>query len=103
MDEPFEVKIKSKPDQVTLKFSGNLVINYIEDIVKEVKESIDLSKPVHFDIANPENIDLTFIQLVLSVQKTCINKNIGFTVSAKLKDDMKLLLTNAGFKSIISN
>ena len=103
MDKPFEIKIKNKADKLTLKFSGSLVINYIEEITKEVKEKMDMSKAIHVNIANPENIDLTFIQLVMSIQKTCINKNIEFTVSAKIKEDQKLLLTNAGFNSIISN
>ena len=103
MDKPFEIKFKKKQDNLTIKFSGNLVINYIEEIAKEVKEKLDMSKPVHVDIANPENIDLTFIQLVISIQKTCNSKNIDFTASAKIKEELKLVLTNAGFTSIISN
>jgi len=103
MENPFSIKLKSKPDLLTMKFSGNLVINYIEDITGEVKDKIDMGKPVHVEISNPESIDLTFVQLVISLQKTCMKKDISFTVSAKIKDDQKLLLTNAGFKNIISN
>ncbi len=103
MDKPFEIKIRKKSDLQTVKFSGNLMINYIEEIAKTVKEKVDLSKAVHVDIASPENIDLTFIQLVLSLQKTCLSNSVEFTVSSKIKDDLKLLLANAGFNNIISN
>ncbi len=103
MDKPFEIKLKNKPDKLTLKFSGNLVINYIEDITRSVTEMADMSKPLHIDIANPDSIDLTFIQLVISLQKTCLNKNIEFTVAARIKDDLKIILANAGFNNIISN
>jgi len=103
MDKPFEIKTKRKADKLTLKFSGSLVINSIEEITNEVKEKMDTGRSIHVYIANPENIDLTFIQLVMSIRKTCINKNIEFTVSAKIKEDLKLLLTNAGFSNIISN
>jgi len=103
MDKPFEVKIKNKSGHQAVTFSGNLVINYIEEITKTVNDKVDVSKAVHVDIANPDNMDLTFIQLVLSLQKTCLNNSVEFTVSSKIKDDLKLLLANAGFKNIFSN
>ena len=103
MDKPFEIKIREKSGLQTVKFSGNLVINYIGEIAKTVNEKVDVSKAVHVDIASPENIDLTFIQLILSLQKTCLNNSVEFTVSSKIKDDLKLLLANAGFNNIISN
>ena len=103
MDNPFEIEIKSKSNHQVVIFSGNLVINHIEEITKKINEKVDVSKAVHVDILNPDNIDLTFIQLVLSLQKTCLNNSVEFTMSSKIKDDLKLLLANAGFKNIFSN
>ena len=103
MDKPFEIKIKKNSDHQEVIFSGDLVINYIEEITKTVNDNVDMSKAVRVDIANPENMDLTFIQLVLSLQKTCLNNNVEFAISSKIKDDLKLLLVNAGFNNIFSN
>ena len=38
-----------------------------------------------------------------ALANTCLNKNIEFTVAARIKDDLKIILANAGFNNIISN
>jgi len=101
--KPFEIKFKDDKKKLTIKFSGSLVINHIEDIISTIKDRIDFTKDLHLNISNPDNIDLTFIQLVVSLQKTVLNKNLDFSVSAKIKDDLSLILTNAGFNNIFFN
>ncbi len=101
--KPFEIKFKDDKQKLTVKFSGSLVINHIDEIITEIKDRVDFTKSLHINISNPDNIDLTFIQLVVSLQKTQIDKNLDFSVSAKIKDDLKLILTNAGFNNIILN
>ncbi len=101
--KPFEIKFKDDQKKLTIKFSGSLVINHIEDIITTIKERVDFTKNLHINISNPDNIDLTFIQLVISLQKTSLNKEIDFSVSAKIKDYLNLILTNADFNKIIFN
>ena len=101
--KPFEIKFKDEPQKLTVNFSGNLVINYVDEIVTTIKDKVDFKKSLHINISNPDNIDLTFIQLVISLQKTYLNKNLDFSVTAKIKDDLTLILTNAGFNNIIFN
>jgi hypothetical protein len=101
--KPFEIKIKDDKQKLTVKFSGSLVINHIEDIITEIKDRVDFTKSLHINISNPDNIDLTFIQLVVSLQKSYLDNNLDFSVSAKIKDDLNLILTNAGFNNIILN
>ncbi len=101
--KPFEIKFKDDKQKLTVKFSGSLVINHIEDIITEIKDRVDFTKSLHINISNPDNIDLTFIQLVVSLQKSYIDNNLDFSVSAKIKDDLNLILTNAGFNNIIFN
>ena len=98
----FEITFKETPDLLTIKFSGNLVINYIEEIISSIKEKIDLSKNLHIKISNPDNIDLTFAQLVISLQKTYLQNNREFTISARIKEDLKLLLANTGFNIFLN-
>jgi hypothetical protein len=101
--KPFEIKFKDDKQKLTVKFSGSLVINHIEDIITEIKDRVDFTKSLHINISNPDNIDLTFIQLVVSLQKSYLDNNLDFSVSAKIKDDLNLILTNAGFNNIILN
>ena len=101
--KPFEIKFKDDKKKLTIKFSGSLVINHIEDITSTIKDKIDFTKNLHLNISNPDNIDLTFIQLIVSLQKTFLSKNLDFSVSAKIKDDLNLILANAGFNNIILN
>ncbi len=99
----FEIKFKDEPQKLTVKFSGSLVINYIEEIITTIRSRVDFTKSLHINISNPDNIDLTFIQLVISIQKSYLNKDLDFSVTAKVKDDIDLILTNAGFNNIIHN
>jgi hypothetical protein len=99
---PYEIKFKDESKKLTIKFSGNLVINHIEEICNIVFEKTDVKKSLHLNIANPDTIDLTFIQFVLSLQKTYLNKDVDFSVTAKLRDDLKLLLGNAGFQLFLN-
>ncbi len=101
--KPFEIKLKDEKKKLTVTFSGSLVINHIESIVSTIKKGVDFTKSIHINISNPDSIDLTFIQLVVSLQKAYINKGLDFSVSAKIKDDLNLILTNAGFNNIILN
>ncbi len=101
--EPFEIKFKDEPQLLTIKFSGNLIINHIEEIIVTVKKEVNMTKSLHINISNPESIDVTFIQLVISMQKTYLKKDLDFSVSAKIKDELKLILTNAGFNNLFLN
>ncbi|NPA36461.1 MAG: hypothetical protein GXO47_06395 [Chlorobi bacterium] len=100
-NNPFEIKFSKKKDSQTINFTGNLIINHIDDIFNTVKDKVDKSKDLHIKISEPENIDLTFIQMVLSLQKTWLNNNRDFSVETKIKEELKLILNNSGFSSFL--
>jgi anti-anti-sigma regulatory factor len=101
-DKPFTVKFRSNHAQQTVEFTGNLIINHIEEILEKVKKKIDSSKTLCVKITEPENIDLTFIQMVISLQKTWQKNGHDITIETTIKEDIKLILNNSGFNLFLN-
>lgn len=100
-NKPYNVQISDQQDKMIAHFSGNLVINYINEIVDIVKGNF-FSKPLDLIIDNPESIDLTFIQLVLSIQKDSLDNNQDLSVTANIKHELKSVIANAGFNQFFN-
>ncbi len=81
-----------------LTCSGNLIINHIEKIYAELQESLSCDQPISIVIDNPENLDMTFVQLVLAIKKSVLEKGKTFTIKTTIKDDLKLLVEKAGLE-----
>ncbi|TAJ15276.1 hypothetical protein DMA11_02405 [Marinilabiliaceae bacterium JC017] len=101
-NKPYNIQISDQQDKMIAHFSGNLVINYINEIVDIVKKEISFSKPLDLIIDNPESIDLTFIQLVLSIQKDSLENNQDLSVTANIKPELKSVIANAGFNQFFN-
>ena len=101
--ENYNIKYNNKKGALSIVFSGQLTINNIDKIAESLKSNIKKIKSVDITTENVENIDLTFVQILYSIMKS--GKNDGFEVLASINvpDDLKLLLTNAGFSGVISN
>ena len=99
----YNIKYNNKKGALNIVFSGQLTINNIDKIAESLKSNIKKIKSVNITTENVENIDLTFVQILYSIMKN--GKNNGFEVytSINVPDDLKLLLTNAGFSGVISN
>lgn len=103
MAEVYKIDIKDTGDEKKIVFSGSLIINYIEKIYDEIKETINEMKPLSIEISNPDNIDITFVQLIVSIKKTYSKAGVSLNVDAELKDDIIQLLDNSGLKNELNN
>jgi len=99
---PYDIKIVDEQEKVSFRFSGQLIINYIEKIVEEVRESINLEKDLEIVIDNPEAIDITFMQLILALKFTYSNQNQEMTISSSLSEELKTLIKNSGFYNVLN-
>ena len=101
--ENYNIKYKNKKGLLDIIFSGQLTINNIDKITDSLRSNIKKPKSVNILSENVGNIDLTFIQLIYSIIKS--GKGEGFKASSSIyiPEDLKLLLTNAGFSDIISD
>ena len=83
-------------DELTL--SGELSINHIDLIKNEIESLIDTSKPYEFIVKNADIIDLSLIQLLLSLKKLNPKSNIQLS----LNDEMLGLINISGFNNLLN-
>ena len=103
MSSTYSIAASEKDGKKELKFSGSLIINHIEKITAEVKQHLSPLTNISVIIDNPENIDMTFIQMLISVSNACKAQGKTFEVQTTLKDDLKLLVEKAGLVNILNN
>jgi anti-anti-sigma regulatory factor len=63
-----------------LVFSNDLTIHTIESHKKQVKEIMNGKHGIHFNFSQVQSMDLTGVQLFLSMIKTLKNKNRSFSI-----------------------
>lgn len=102
-NENFLVQAKKSGDEVKLVFSGQLTINYIQKIKESVGKQIDLSRGINVHVDNPDNLDITFLQLIQSLKITAELNKLPFTVSANLPEELESLVANAGFMDLLNS
>lgn len=79
-----------------IHMSGNLIINHIEKIHAELQGILTMEESVKMYVDDPENVDITFIQEIISIRKTLVGKGLEFKIETKLKDDLSQLIEKAG-------
>lgn len=97
---PYVVKIDATPEKATMLFSGQLIINHISKITEIVKDGLNINANLAIVIDHPENLDVTFIQLLYSLKNTFSAENKNVIFSAHLSEELKALVTNSGFNLI---
>lgn len=97
----YKIEIFEKKEGAEIHFSGNLIINNIEKIVEEIRENVSMERGYTLFIDNPENIDITFIQLIISIRKQIEANGNKLAVKATLKDDVRQLIQKAGLENTI--
>ena len=63
-----------------------------------MQELITPEQPVTFIIDNPDNLDITFVQMIISVKRLWKEKGSEFHVKTELKDDLKQLIAKVGLE-----
>lgn len=98
----YSIKIADNAGVTELTCTGNLIINHIEKIYGELQESLSTDNSVSVVIDDPENLDITFVQLVMAIKKSVTEKGHTFSIKTKLKDDLKQLVLKAGLEKEIN-
>ncbi|GEM_PF-2964058 len=99
---PYKVIIDELPEQSVAQFSGQLIINHIEKITAIVKQELKTDKDLKVEIVNTESIDVTFIQLLLSIKDTFKSNGHKVNINAELNEDLQILIKNAGFQYVLN-
>ncbi len=99
---PYKVIYDELPEKAIIRFSGQLIINFIESITEVVKERVKTSKNLEIQVDNPDSMDVTFIQLLLALKNTFETAGKEVSVSAELKDELRTLIDNSGFNYVLN-
>lgn len=99
---PYSVICNELPEQMIIRFSGQLIINHIEKITDEVKNNVKVDKDLQIEIDNPESVDVTFIQLLLTLKTTLKANGKKIIINSELSDDIQTLLKNSGFHYVLN-
>lgn len=102
-DDNFTVQLKGSGEKLNLVFSGQLTINYIQKIKDSVQEQVNFSKDIVVRVENPDNLDITFLQLLQSMKATMEKNKRKFSVSAELPNELNSLVSNAGFSDLLNS
>jgi hypothetical protein len=94
---PYTISYMNGPRSNTFELKGALVIIHIENIYGAILSKLDVSKNVEMFITEVTSIDITFLQLIISLKKTLIAQGNEFSLTHQLSEDHMLLLKNAGF------
>ena len=83
-----------------LSIGGLLVVENAQKIKRELVGILNqLSDSVEIEINEVDNIDLSFIQVIVSFISQLNEKGIKFKLDWKLDEDQKLLFENVGFSN----
>jgi len=102
-DENYQVQVKDTQDGIELIFSGQLTIAQIQKIRDAVGEKINFTKDIQVEIDGPENLDITFLQLLQSLKITAEANKRKFSISATLPNELESLVSNAGFADLLNS
>ena len=80
--------------------SDKLTISKIRDIYKEIKEEFHLSENLIIDFKNVDEIDLSGLQLLISLKKSCKQKNKKLEL-LNIKDELLYSFELSGTDTVL--
>lgn len=95
--------INKEENKVTIVLSNELTIYTIENIKDEFDKFIDKFNQIEIVSDNIKNMDLSFVQLIKSIQKTALKKGKFLTINIELKEETKNLFENTSINRIIKS
>jgi hypothetical protein len=102
-DESFLVQVDEVNETLEMVFSGQLTINCIQKIKDCVSDQIDFSKDISVRVDNPDNLDITFLQLLQSIKTTAELNRRQFLVTTTLPNELESLISNSGFSDLLNS
>ncbi len=98
------IKITQKnKETVVLDFSDNLTIDEAISIKESLSETMGKGENILIKGKKINNIDLTFVQLLKSFERTCIKEGKNISIDLELPEEIQALLTNSGIQLLKTN
>ena len=92
------ISINADGGQVVATLSGSLTVPNIGGIKSELDKVIGKAKSLKMEATEVDDVDLSFVQLVLSLKAYCKTKGIVFETKFEFPAESQRLLDKAGLK-----
>ncbi len=87
---------------VKMQIKGDVILQNLNSIFPEIIANIDKHDNIHLILNEITELDLSAIQLIYSIKKTCDSNNKKFELVLELPEEIELLLKNSGFEKIVN-
>jgi anti-anti-sigma regulatory factor len=94
---------KKNENKVIIDLSDELTIYTIESIKDVIINNVKKYENIEINASNIKNMDLTFLQLIYSIQCTCKDKGKTLILNVNINDENKILLNNTDTSRILKN
>ena len=101
MDDSILNIITRDDDELKILFKGELEIENISLILEEVKTLLKNKKKIEIEINNTGNIELSFLQLLIAIKKTCNKQKATLKISFNIPEETESLLNSAGYEKLV--
>ncbi len=93
---PFEI-IES-PDHVRLRVHGDVSIQNAQTCLEALRDFQSRGHQLQLDLDNVTSADISFLQLICSLHRTCLQSDRHLTISGEMPDTFKAILDAAGYQ-----
>lgn len=92
-----------KKNTCTISFEGELTLHQVSAIKKGIINALEKCDSLQLKIHKVTSIDLSWIQLLHSLKKTCKDLGKPIAIEMILNPDAELLLARTGFGSLLES
>ncbi len=93
---PFE--ITEMPDHTLLMVRGEVSLQNAGEALEVLKDFRSRSDHLRLDLENVETADVSFLQLICSLHRTCLRSGQHLTLSEKSPEHFKTILETSGYR-----
>jgi len=87
-------------NKVSISMEGALTVDSMSKAKKSLLDAINEFDYISVTFNNVIDIDLSCVQLLLALKKTCAKLNKQVEIDMKIPDNLKLILNHSGFSKI---
>jgi len=96
-------KVENDNENSRIVFSGNLILENGAKLSEDIKEYCNTPKDIIVELSDVDEIDLSMLQLLISLIKNRNKKKLGTSVVFNLSEPDMILLKKVGIRALISD
>ena len=99
--ENITIKQNKRSKKLEINIENHFTVECIEELKTNILDSLDSCKHLSMNFKSIENIDISGLQFIYSLQKEATYKEINFELTFEGDEEIKNLLKKTGFENFI--